>query len=475
MPSLIKNTSSSGVAARRRIGRAARVVAACAGALLAGAAGAQDLGLKAPAQAEPVVIHGATVHTVSGPVLRDAWVYFDRGAIVGLGDGPMPRFARPPRMIDGAGKHVYPGLVTPYSQLGLTEIQAVRATLDMSESGQATPEVRAVVAVNPDSTLIPVTRSNGVLVAGVFPQVSLGGLSSFFEGPGGLIPGRAGVIRLEGWTYEDMAVVEDAGLVVNWPQSRPISAPWMDRSDEEQTGDADRALRTLEALFAGAKSYAAARAADPSLPADLRFAAMQALFAPGPAQRPVFMVANDAEQIRAAVSFCQKHGVRCVIVGGRDAEACADLLRRHDVPVIISGGTARFPRRDDMPYDEPYTLPARLEAAGVRWALANGDDTAHERNLPYAAALAVAHGLAPDAALRGITLSAARILGVGDRYGSLEAGKSATLFIADGDILEVATNVESVFIDGRAVDMDDKHKALERKYREKYRQQRGGR
>lgn len=450
-------------------------LAACIGALAAGPAAAQDLGLKAPAQTEPVVIHSATVHTVSGQTLTNSWVYFHEGKIVGLGPGPMPRFATPPRMIDGTGKHVYPGLVTPYSQLGLTEIQAVRATLDISESGQATPEVRAVAAVNPDSTLIPVTRSNGVLVAGVFPQVSLGGLSSFFEGPGGLIPGRAGVIRLEGWTYEDMAVMEDAGLVVNWPQSRPLSAPWMDRSDEEQTGDADRAQRTLEALFTGAKSYAAARAADPSLPADLRFAAMQSLFAAGAAQRPVFMVANDAEQIRAAVSFCQKHGVRCIIVGGRDAESCADLLKRHDIPVIISGGTARFPRRDDMNYDEPYTLPARLEAAGVRWALANGDDTAHERNLPYAAALAVAHGLAPDAAIRGITLSAAQILGIGDRYGSLETGRSATLFIADGDILEVATNVETAFIDGRAIDMDDKHKALERKYREKYRQQRDGR
>ncbi|MBX3404889.1 MAG: amidohydrolase family protein [Phycisphaeraceae bacterium] len=466
------NTLTSGVLDIRRIGRAACMFAACVGMLAAGRAAAQDLGRKAPAQAEAVVIHGATVHTVSGQTLTNSWVYFREGKVVGLGPGPMPRFASPPRMIDGTGKHVYPGLVTPYSQLGLTEIQAVRATLDISESGQATPEVRAVVAVNPDSTLIPVTRSNGVLIAGVFPQVSLGGLSSFFEGPGGLMPGRAGVIRLEGWTYEDMAVMEDAGLVVNWPQSRPISAPWMDRSDDEQTGDADRALRTLDALFTGARSYAAARAADASLPTDLRFAAMQALFAPGAAQRPVFAVCNDAEQIRSAVSFCQKHGVRCVIVGGRDAEACADLLKRHDIPVIISGGTARFPRRDDMNYDDPYTLPARLEAAGVRWALANGDDTAHERNLPYAAALAVAHGLAPDAAIRGITLSAAQILGIGDRYGSLEAGRSATLFIADGDILEVSTNVEAAFIDGREIDMDDKHKALERKYREKYRQQR---
>jgi imidazolonepropionase-like amidohydrolase len=136
----------------------------------------------------------------------------------------------------------------------------------------------------------------------------------------------------------------------------------------------------------------------------------------------------------------------------------------------VSGGTFRFPRRSDAAYDEAYTLPARLEEAGITWTLAHGDDTAHERNLPYAAAMAVAYGLPADAAVRAITLTAARVLGIAEAYGSLETGKSATLFIADGDILEVSTNVEACFIDGREIDMDDKHKALERKYREKYKQ-----
>lgn len=419
---------------------------------------AQDLVPKAPAQAEPIVIQNATIHTVSGATLTNAWIYFTNGKIEGLGDGPLPRFANPVKMIDAAGKHVYPGLISPYSQLGLTEIQSVRATIDFSETGSVTPEARAVIAVNPDSTLFPVTRSNGVLIAGIFPS-------------SGLISGRAGIIRLDGWTYEDMTIDADSGMVVNWPLSRPISAWWMDQSEEDQQRDIDRNARILEDFFTAAKNYASARAAEPALPTDLRFAAMQSLFAKDTAaQRPVMAVCNDADQIRAAVAFCVKHGLKCIIVGGRDAISCADLLKRHNVPVILSGGTFRFPRRDDAPYDDAFTLPARLEAAGISWSLANGDDTAHERNLPYAAAIAVAHGLDPAAALRAITLSPARIFGIADRYGSLETGKSATLFIADGDILEIATNVEAAFIDGRALDMDDKHKALERKYREKYKQ-----
>jgi imidazolonepropionase-like amidohydrolase len=425
--------------------------------LLAAPALAQDLGLKAPSQGEPIVIQNATIHTISGETIEGGWIYFVNGRIEGLGKEPLPRFATPVRIIDGAGKHVYPGLFSPYSQLGLTEIQSVRATLDMSETGQVTPEVRAIVAINPDSTLFPVTRSNGVLLAAIFPT-------------GGLIPGRAGIMRLDGWTYEDMTVDADAGMVINWPFSRPISAPWMDQSEDDQQRDIDRNARILEEFITAARSYASARAAEPTLPTDLRFEAMRPLFAEGTARWPLLIAANDADQIRAAVSFCVKHDLKCVIVGGRDAPACAELLKRHDVPVVLSGGTFRFPRRNDGAYDEPFTLPARLEAAGITWTMAHGDDTAHERNLPYAAAIAVAYGLSHEAALRAITLSPARIYGIADRYGSLETGKSATLFIADGDILEIATNVEACFIDGRAVDMDDKHKALERKYRERYKQ-----
>lgn len=439
-----------------------------------GTALAQDLTPKAPPQSRPVAIINATVHPVSSPAIDNGFIFFDRGEISGIGAvgtiDPGKLTAEGWTVIDAKGKHVYPGLFAPYTQLGLIEIAAVRATLDMGEVGPATPETRAVVAVNPDSTLMPVARSNGVLLAGVFPETNSRNLISYFGGPGGLVPGRAGVIRLDGWTWENMTISDDAGLVIDWPQARPVAAWWMDKTEAEQQKDIDRAVRIIDDLVTNARIYAAARKADPPAPADIRLEAMRALFEEGAARRPVFIHATEYDQIQQAVTFANRHGLKCVIVGGRDAPLCADLLKRHNVAVIIPG-TVSFPKRDDQPYDDAFTLPKRLDDTGVTWCLGSGEEAAHERNLPYAAAMAVAFGLDHEKALRSITLAPAEILGVNGKYGSIDAGKSATVFIADGDILEVSTNVERAFIDGREIVLSDKQKVLDWKYREKYKQQ----
>jgi imidazolonepropionase-like amidohydrolase len=281
------------------------------------------------------------------------------------------------------------------------------------------------------------------------------------------MPGRASVIRLEGWTPAEMTVVEDAGLVVGWPMARPVTAWWMDKSEEDQRKDQTKARRLIEDTLDAAKAYAAA-SAGADRPADIRLEAMRGLFAADPkAARPALILANEYDQIQQAVLACAARGVRCIIVGGRDAPLAAPLLKEHGAAVIVDG-TIKFPKRDDSPYDDAYTLPARLEAAGVRWCLASGDGTPHERNLPYSAAMAVAHGLDHDAGVRSITLSAAEVLGIADRYGSLDKGKSATLIVTDGDVLEVSSNVRRAFIDGRAIDLSDKQKALREKYRRKY-------
>ncbi|MBX3358203.1 MAG: amidohydrolase family protein [Phycisphaeraceae bacterium] len=428
---------------------------------VAASAHAQDLTRRAPPQAEPIAIINAVVHPGDGPIVGNAgngWILFDRGVIADVGEGE-PRFAANVRVIDASGLHAFPGLVSPYTQLGLTEIQSVRASNDLSEAGSVSPEACAVLSVNPDSTLLPVTRSNGVLAAGVFPT-------------GGVIPGRAGVIRLEGWTPEDMTVEKDIGVVVAWPYMRSVRAPWMDKSDDDQAKDIRRNVDAIDSAFSQARAYGVARAADSSLPVDIRWDAMlPALPAAGPAQKRVYIEANDYDQIVAAVAFAARNSLKCVIIGGRDAPMCAELLKRHAVPVIVTG-TFRFPKRDDSPYDDAFTLPARLEQAGILWSLAGGDDTAHERNLPYAAAIAVAYSggaLSSQAALKAITRSAAEILGVSDRLGTLAKGKEATLFLADGDILEVATNVKRAFIAGRDIDLTNKQTELEKKYREKYR------
>jgi len=229
------------------------------------AAHAQDLGHKAPPQDHTVYITGATIHTVSGDTIENGGIIFEDGRITSiLPDGMVTGFAPGTEVIeiDAAGLHVYPGLISPYSQLGLTEIDAVRATQDMSETLSMTPEVRAAVAVNPDSTLLPVTRSNGILLAGVFPTASL---SLSGPEPLGLIPGRAALIRLDGWTTEDMAVVPDAGLVVNFPLSRPIRAWWMEEEEGDQTSGYDKAIEVLDEFFDNAPARRnAASCATPS-------------------------------------------------------------------------------------------------------------------------------------------------------------------------------------------------------------------
>ena len=462
-----------------------RLVPGCLAALmplLVSSSMAQDLGIKAPPQTRPVYIHNATIHTVSGGTIDAGGIVFDAGVITAvLPPGMTPAFApgSNPIEIDAEGLHVYPGLVAPYTQLGLTEIQAVRATLDFREVGAIAPEVRAAVAVNPDSTLLPVTRSSGILTAGVFPGTTYEIFGD--AGPRGLIPGRASVVRLDGWTWEDLAILDDAGLVVNFPLTRPVVAWWMDEPPEGQSENIQRAIAALDDAFRNAAAYRDARAANPDHPTDLRYEAMLRVLPPGappprdgsdsPAssQLPVFFIAHDVDQITGALAFAERHRLRPVIVGARDADRCTEQLKSAGAAVIVES-SYRMPKRDDSPYDELFTLPQRLEAAGIPWCFASGEEAAHERNLPYAAAMAVAYGLPPDAALRAVTLSPATILGVGDRLGSLDAGKAATLIITDGHPLEVTTRVHLAFIDGRAIDLENKHTALARKYLEKYRQ-----
>ena len=415
---------------------------------------AQDLTPKAPPQSRPVVIENAMLHTVANGTLANATLWFERGVLRGVGTEGAPAPADALR-VDGKGLHVYPGLIAACSQLGLIEIDLVRATNDRAETGGITPEVRAAVAVNPDSAVIPVTRSNGVLVAGVFPL-------------GGLVPGRAAVVQLEGWTTEELTVLGDAGVVVNWPV-----LPRLDnlrdvrpevKKELAERGHKERAR--IEQFFAQARAWFARRQTEPELPTDLRFEGLEPVLR---GELPVFLQADLLEPIESGLAWCQRAGLRPVLVGGGQAHLCLELLKARDVPVIVTG-TFRLPRRDDSSFDEAYALPAVLQKAGVRFCLAGGDEFYNQRNVPYEAATAIAHGLDPDAALRSITLSAAEILGAGKRLGSLEVGKDATLILTDGDPLELTTKTLRAFVGGRDVDLRNKQTELAKKYRERYRQ-----
>lgn len=409
----------------------------------------------------PIALVGGTVHPVSGPAVENGIVVFDKGKIVAVGAGvAIPEGAK---RVDVAGKHVYPGLIDANSQLGLIEVPSVRGSVDAAETGSINPNVRAEVAVNPDSELIPVARSGGVLAVLAAPA-------------GGLIAGTSACMLTDGWTWEEMCLQPAVGLHITWPRMQPLEAWWIETSVEDQLSSRDRSLKAIRQAFADARAYRAAKLASAANPAaapepDARWEAMIPVL---DGKLRVFIEADDIQQIQAALAFAEQQEIKPVIVGGYDADKCVPLLKKLGAPVIV-GGVHRTPTRRHDAFDSAFTLPERLRAAGISYCIAgvtdgsSGSSSSNARNLPYHAGNAVAYGLPADEGLKAITLYPAQILGVGDRLGSLEAGKDATLIVTDGDILEIPTHVTAAYIRGAETNLMDRHKRLWEKYKEKYR------
>ncbi|MBX3745203.1 MAG: amidohydrolase family protein [Verrucomicrobiae bacterium] len=434
------------------------------------------LAASAPAAAETVVLRGGILHTVSGPTLTNAPLVLRHGLIAAVGTEPAQA---PDRVVELNGAHVFPGLIAPLTLLGLVEIDAVRATRDSNEVGEFTPDVYAWLAVNPDSELIPVARANGYTHAQATPS-------------GGLVAGHSSVIALHGWTIEETAVRRVTGLHVAWPpfalNTTPRSeSPQPDRwrSIEDQIRDRERRLRDLDEFFNEAEAYARRRAASsftterPRLPGEpnprpeppsdgfLPVPAWEAMLPVLRGEIPVFLHANEIRQIRSALEWAARRHYRVVLAGGRDAWRLPDDLARQGVPVAFDH-VFTLPARDTDPYDVHFTAPAVLARAGVKFAFSGGADrfgASNVRNIPYAASHAVAFGLPRDEALRALTLHPAQMLGLGDRLGSLEAGKDATLFVADADILDLRANVLRMWIAGREVPLETRHTRLYERYR----------
>jgi imidazolonepropionase-like amidohydrolase len=416
------------------------ITAVCAGAF------AQSRQIPASETVGPVLLVNATIHPVTAEPLENGWMAFEDGRITLIGRGDRPSIDDV-TVIDLAGRHVYPGLVAADSILGLVETGMAEVTHDHNERGSFTPEARAVVALNPDSDLIPVTRAAGILTALVVPD-------------GGRIPGQAAVIRLDGWDWEDLAIMPSAALVIEWPSTERPSFGRRSSSDTNATKQFD----TLNDYCDEAEAYLAAIDADNSLPRDSRAESLRAALA---GEQPVLIKASTAGQIATAVAWAKHRGLDPIILGGEEADEVAALLVEEDVPVIVRG-VHRYPASRSRDPDEPHALPARLRDAGVRFCIAPRDRPAHLRNLPHHAATAVANGLTPEEGLRAITIDAATIIGVGDTLGSLEPGKSATFIITTGDPLQLRTEVEGAWIDGRPVDLTSRHTQLRDKYRRKY-------
>jgi len=420
---------------------------------------AQSTMLPAPtATQRQTVIEHATVHTaVSGQsALTDGFVLLQGDHIVCVGQGaPHAADGQPIAAdairIDGSGKHVTPAFISSATTLGLIEVQAVRATDDRSEFGPFHPEVSAWVAVNPDSSLFPVARLGGVLLAWVFPQ-------------GGQVCGESSLIRLNGWTNEQMTIVPDAGTCIEWPATEPAPTWYASTSAKEQERQRINSLRRMDDFFDAAAASIRARAADPSLPLDARFSHLEDVLS---GKRPLLISAASAGQIESAVLWATRRKLRPVIVGGQGAEAVADLLVQHRVPVIVLG-TLQLPRFAHQSYDDAYTLPARLAARGIPVVIACGDEPSNDRNIAHHAAMAAAFGMPREEALAAITRIPAELCGAADRYGTIAATRSATLLLHSGDPFEVTSSVIAAWVDGSPVQLQSHQTLLRDKYERKY-------
>jgi imidazolonepropionase-like amidohydrolase len=410
--------------------------------------------IPSPPQAKPIALKGATIHPVSGPDIPSGTIVFDQGKITALGpDAPIPDDAE---VIDATGKHIYPGLISANSVLGLIEIGAARATVDIAESGAINPNARAATSINPDSELIPVARANGILTAHAVPE-------------GGLISGQSAVIRMDGWTPDEMTVRSPAAMHLRWPELTINRNPRARKSPKDQQKDIDKAVKQIRDSFQIARSYWQARkSGTPGFKSDLRWEALMPVFE---GKLPLFVHANTVAEIEAVLAWAKEAQLKIVLVGGQEAWRMASQLKENDTPVIITLSTALPPRRDDG-YDSTFGNAAKLQEAGVRFCMAmNGrnSEAPHERNLPYEASMASAFGLPKEEALKAVTLYPAQLLGIDDQLGSLQPGKAATLIVTNGDPLDFPTQVEAAYIDGRKIGLTNRQTRLRDKYKEKYR------
>jgi imidazolonepropionase-like amidohydrolase len=405
----------------------------------------------APDQSGPIALTGAVIHDGNGNVIGDGVITFDNGIITAVGSTSDRIDLQNHAVFDLQGRHVYPGFILPNTSLGLVEVNSVRATQDVVEEGDINASVRSAIAYNTDSEIIPANRFNGILTAQVAPQ-------------GGLLSGSSSVFKLDGWNWEDALLSEGVGLHLHWPgmqrrRRNPESGQFERVANDNYQGQ----TQLLHTLFQDAASYTGE-------PLNLNLEAMQPLLN-GSAK--LFIHADEAKEIISAVRFARGYGVQeIVLVGGADAILVLDFLLAEDIPVIYER-IHELPLREWNDVDAPFKTPFLLHEAGIKVGIGGGATSIdRQRNLPFFAGTAAAYGVDRETALSMVTRINAEILGVQDRVGTLEVGKDATLFISEGDALDMRTSqVLGAFIQGRDIDLNGTQQQLYERFRDKYQNQ----
>ena len=411
-------------------------------------------------QKRPIILKGGILHTVSTDIFEGYDILFSKGKIVRIEKNIM---ASPETDVyDVFGKHIIPGYIAPITRIGLVEIGLVKQTRDFAERGSFNPNVKANVSYNPDSDLIPITRSNGVLVVNSVPA-------------GGRISGQSSVMMLDGWTWEQATLKHPSGLHINWPSMRINYGANVKKSEKQQKEEIQKSIRDLDHMVRDVRAYfqrikQRSRIAGERQKSDLRLESMIPFVVE---KKKIFIHADEARQIKSAIEWAKKNDLKIIIVGGSDSWRLTDLLVKNNIPVVIDQ-VEKIPTRRFEPIHLPYKLPFLLKQAGVQFCLNTIIGYPHDgniRNLPNEAMRAAAYGLDKSEALRSITLSTAEILGVDDMIGSLDIGKDATFFISETPPMEMNPKILMAFIQGKEVDLNNHQKMLYKKYQEKYRRQ----
>lgn len=402
------------------------------------------------AQAQkPSLFIGATAHLGNGQKIDNSAISILNGQIEMVADASKIRVD--PNAFDTIynihGKHLYPGFIIPNTTLGITEIDQVRASHDYKEAGSLNPNVRTLIAYNTDSKIIKTVRSNGVLIAQVTAR-------------GGRISGQSSVMHLDGWNWEDAALLVDDGIHLNWPSSFNQSGWWAEPGPTRKNKNYASIITSLTNFFKKAKSYASYDS-----PMDLKMESMKGLF---DMSKTLYIHADHSKELIDAIDFANRLEIKkTVIIGAEDALEIIDVLKNNKIPLILNR-IHRLPDSEDSPIDAPFEQAGKLQKAGILFCLSyHGEmEAMGARNLPFTAGTAVAYGLNYEDAISSITLNAAKILGIDKSCGSIESGKDASFFVSSGDALDIRTNnVEMAFIKGRSVDLNNHQKVLFKKYK----------
>jgi imidazolonepropionase-like amidohydrolase len=400
----------------------------------------------------------AKIYTLAGSPIEDGTLVIRDGKIAAVGASvEVPAGAQ---VIDAKGLQVYPGLFDAVTQMGLSEIGAVSATVDTIETGNFNPDVVAATAISPSSEHIPVTRASGI--AEVLAVPGTGG----FGGGRGILGGQASAIHLAGWAIDEMLIKKSAAMVLNWPeiQTETFDFSTFTRKEKPYTEakqEYEKQVNELTDWIERARHYALTmeKGSVSKYDRDLKLEALAPVIR---GELPLLVFADRARDIRNAAEFCDKQKLKMILAGGEEAYKVKDLLRSKDIPVVLRPMLS-LPEEEDEPYDSELSQPAQLASAGVKFAMASFDNS-FARRLGQNAANAVAYGLPYDEALRAVTIYPAQIFGLSSQIGTIEQGKIANVIVTNGDPLELTTDVKYLFIKGQLTSLENKHHRLYEKY-----------